>query len=216
MVLTLEEHLFALAAINTSSPPPWLDQKFRRNWQLRKDFENSTHLEACAIDRELHLAIKANMGLTNKMRKANDYNCEVVYNADDDRYFELPSLAIYDQMSGEYQWDSVLHKPSQVGGQINGVFAYDWDPSNTRRKKLRKTKSGKSHQNIWKVEKDIIFKEKCSQYFKRSYTDYSWFRENNFSKKQFCWWHEPVRFVSQKEENYPFLHKTNVKNICSR
>ena len=37
------------------------------------------------------------MGLTNKIRKAND---EVVHNADDDRYFELPALANYDQTSG--------------------------------------------------------------------------------------------------------------------
>ena len=45
------------------------------------------------------------------MRKAYDYNCEFVHNADDDRFFELPALATYDQTSGESQWDSgILQK----------------------------------------------------------------------------------------------------------
>lgn len=140
-MLTISEQRQAENAVNALLRPSWVDAKFLCNWAGRLDFKNSTLLEACAIDREIQAVLLVNIkGKTHydiqADKKAYKYNCEVIHNADDERYFDLPAIAIYIQTGNTsiYQWDDTTDKPAGIALRPigNGQYAYDWDPANPR------------------------------------------------------------------------------------
>jgi len=113
MVLTKEEHKQATMAVNALHPPSWLNNDFKQNWFCRLDYKNSSHLEACLIDRDLQQILHANLGQTPEGLKAKQYNHEVAHNVDDVRYFKKPALGIY--IGPHYQWDDATSKPAMDG-----------------------------------------------------------------------------------------------------
>lgn len=139
MVLTIVEHRLAANAINSINPPSWVNDNFKKNWICRMDYKNSSHLDACLVDRELQQILHANLGQTTEGCKAKQYNHEVAHNADDIRYFRKPALPIYvpnGHGSTNYQWDNTTNKPALAALYeiSSGSFAYDWDPNNPRTK----------------------------------------------------------------------------------
>ena len=140
-MLTIYEQQRAENAVAALLPPYWVDAKFLRNWNGRLDFVNSTLLEACAMDRELYQVLSKNSIGNSKQnikaaKKAYKYNCEVIHNADDERYFDRPALPIYLTTGNTitYQWDEIRNKPAGIALVPigNGQYAYDWDPANPR------------------------------------------------------------------------------------
>jgi hypothetical protein len=158
MVLTKEEHKQATMAVNALHPPSWLNNDFKQNWFCRLDYKNSSHLEACLIDRDLQQILHANLGQTPEGLKAKQYNHEVAHNVDDVRYFKKPALGIY--IGPHYQWDDATSKPTSAAMEqiSSSCYSYDWDPAHPRTEaKVHQRAHNSNHSApAWRVPSSAV------------------------------------------------------------